>query len=110
MLRMFAGSRRTVMTTEAGTLDLRMVDSCHGGEVAGVMAVLADIGCLNMRGVLAGGRRAVMATDAVAADIAVIEPTGGPAIGGMTVVAGIDTRDMVSVFIVCMTVSAGTGY
>ena len=50
-----------------------MVDPVDRREKHFVVAVLADVGRLDMRRVLADGLGAVMATEAIARDIEVIE-------------------------------------
>jgi len=69
----FAGRYEAVMTGAASTNDLRMVDGVNRHPNVRCMAVLADIGHLNMREVLACSVNTVMATGAIARNVYVIE-------------------------------------
>lgn len=73
MLCILAGRSYAVMTGAAATQHLRMVDRVNGRPDIRVMAVFANIGCLNMRKALAGGFDTVMATDTITSDSHVIE-------------------------------------
>jgi len=57
----------------------------------GCMAILADVGGLDVSRVLARGIGAVVATGAIACDVDVIEIGGQPASGRMTVFAIVAT-------------------
>ena len=70
---MFAGRYYAVMAGAASTNDLRMVDGVNRHPDVGCMAVLADIGRLNMCEVLACSVNTVMAAGAIARDIYVIK-------------------------------------
>ena len=71
-----------------------MIDRHHRCKNIGGVAVLADIGCLNMCRVLARCVRAVMTADAIAGDIDVIKVRWQPANGAVAVIAGIAAGDM----------------
>jgi len=101
--RMFAGRRRTVMAGRADADDLRMVNSVKRCEEHTVMAILADVSCLNVPGILANGFDAVMTADAIARDIEMVEVRREPAIACMTVITSITTGD------VCWMFSRGDG-
>lgn len=74
--RLLARGRYTVMTGAAGPHDLRVIDSHHRRpEVRGV-AVLADVGRLDVCGCLAGRVGAVVAAHAVTCDVRMIECRG----------------------------------
>ena len=73
MCWMFTCRRRAVMARTASTDDLCVVDPNCRCKYVGVMAVLANVGGLNMRQALAGGGAAVMTTNAVARDADMIE-------------------------------------
>ncbi len=62
-----------VMTGSASTYDLCMVDYIHWCPNIGIVAVLTDIRCLNVCGILAGCSHAVMAVAAVINDFGMVE-------------------------------------
>lgn len=72
-----------------------MIDGKHRCEYVCVVAILANIACLDMRRILPSRFDPVMTVDAVANYVHVIEVRGQPAGGGMAVVAGIATRNVV---------------
>ncbi len=71
-----------------------MVDRNNWREAHIVMAVLADIGCLDMPRILADGLDAVVTVDAGTDNISVVKVGGYPAISCVTVVAGIAAGSM----------------
>ena len=73
MRRVLAGSDDTVMAGAAGPDHLAVIDSHHGHENVGAVAIFTDIGRLNVCQVLARCIRAVMAANAVAGNIYVVE-------------------------------------
>lgn len=79
MRRVFAGRNYAVVTGAAGANDLGMVDGVNRYPDVRRMAVLANIGRLDMRQVLARSIGAVVATGTVACDIYVIEICRQPA-------------------------------
>ena len=62
-----------------------VVDSRHVLECRGRMAILADVGGIDVRGVLARGINTVMARRTIAADIGVIEGCIGPRVCCVTI-------------------------
>ena len=101
MCRVLAGRYCAVMTGAAGTQHLRMVYRVNGHPDIRVMAVFANIGCLNMREALAGGFDTVVTTDTVAGDSYVIEIGRQPASRRVTIVTISAARDMCGVFAGC---------
>ena len=94
MRRVFTGGCCAVVAGEAGADDLRVI---HGvGRVPDdiVVAILADIGGVDMCQALAGGIGAVMTIDAVACDIGMIEVGRNPRRGRMAIVAGVAAGDV----------------
>jgi len=85
--RVLAGGRIAVMAGEAGTNDLRVIDHVGRHERHVVVAVLANIGGIDMRRVLARSLRPVVTADAVVGDVGVIKVGGDPCVGRMAVVA-----------------------
>ena len=78
-----------------------MVDGVGGRPDDVVMAVLAHVGCRDMRRVLAGGRNAVMAAGAVAGDVGVVKVCGQPCSRGVAVVAVVAAGNMCRVLAGC---------
>lgn len=97
MCRMLARRHDSVMTGCAGTEYLCVIDDEHRREDIGAVAVFADIGCLNMCGILAGGFGAIVAVDTIPRNIDVIEVCGQPAGCRMTIVAGIAACNVVGI-------------
>lgn len=89
------GCGGAVVTTVAGTENLRVIHPQYRYPRGIAMAILADIGGLDVAGMFASGRRAVVTTRTVAADAAVIEIGRHPAVGGVAQITGIVTRHMV---------------
>jgi len=92
--RVLAFGDVAIMAGEAGANNLGVID--HVGRRKGhvVVAVLADIGRIDMRWILARCIGAVMAADAVVGEIGVIEVGRDPPVGCMAVVAVITAGDM----------------
>lgn len=84
---MLAGRRRTVVTGTTGSEHLRMVDGRGRGESDRAVAVLADVGRLDMKEVFAGRGGAVMTGDASIENAGVIEPGRYPGRGRVAIVA-----------------------
>ncbi len=94
MVGVLTGRRETVMTGATGAGHLRVVDRVHRRKRIGVVAVLADVGCCNVRRGLASGVGAIVAAAAISGDIHVIEVRRRPAGGRMAVVAVVAAVDM----------------
>ena len=94
MRRVLATRRDAVMTGSASTDDLCVIDHIHRCPHIGVVAVLADIRCLNVRWVLAGSSHTVMAVTAVVYDVRVVEVGRQPANRRMAVVTVDAARDV----------------
>lgn len=74
--------------------DLGVVDGYRGYPNRRTVAVLADVGRLNMGLILAGCVRAVVAADAVTKDVHMIEICWDPTDGCVAVFAGTAARNM----------------
>jgi len=94
MRRVLATRSDAVMTGSARTNDLRVIDHIDRRPHIGVVAVLADIRCLNVRRVLAGSSHTVMAVTAVIYDVRVIEVGGEPANRRVAVITVDTARDV----------------
>ena len=81
-----------VMAGETGANNLRVIDHVGRHKRHVVVAVLADIGGIDMRWMFARRIGAVMAADAVGGDVGVIEVGRGPRTGCVAVVAVIATN------------------
>lgn len=92
--QVFACRDDTVMAGSTSADDLGVIDSHHGGENIGGVAVLANIRRLDVRQVLANCIGAVVAADTVSGDVDVVEVGGQPADRAVAVVAGIAARYM----------------
>ena len=73
MCRVLAARRDAVMTRSASANDLCVVNRAYRHPYIGVVAVFADICCLNMREVLTGSSHAIMAVAAVINDFGMVE-------------------------------------
>ena len=73
MGRMLTGGGDAVVAGATSANDLRVVDICRWGPHRWTMAVLANIGGLNVCLILAGGVGAVVTTDAITKDVQVVE-------------------------------------
>ena len=82
------------MAGETGANDLRVIDHVGRHKRHVVVAVLADIGGIDMRRMLARRIGAVMAADAVGGDVGVIEVGRDPRVGRVAVVAVVAARNV----------------
>ena len=73
MIRRLSGGPATVVATETGAHDVRMIDADYRRPPGGTMTAFTVVGGLDMLHRLAGRGRAVVAADTVAGDAAVIE-------------------------------------
>ena len=95
--RVLACGRVAVMAGEAGANDLRVIDHVGRHKRHVVVAVLADIGGIDMRRVLARSLRPVVTADAVGGDVGVIKVGRDPRVGRVAVVAVVAARNMASI-------------
>ncbi len=65
------------------------------------MAVLTEVGAVDMLGVLAGGGGAVVAGHTIAADTGMVEDRRCPGIGGVAVLTGITAGNVIGGFAEC---------
>jgi len=101
VIQVFAGCGLPIMAGHARAQDLRMVDEVGRCENNVVMAVLADIRCLDMRRILAGCLCAVMATETVAGNCIVVKIRRHPGTGRVAIVAVIAAGNMRRVLAGC---------
>lgn len=99
--RVLAGRDYAIVTRAADADDLRMVDCKRGRKYVGVMAVLAYVAGLDMRGTLTDGIRAVMAVNAATGDVQMIEVRRQPANCRVTIVTGVTAGDVCQVLASC---------
>jgi len=92
--RVFAGRRRAVMTGEAASQDMQVIDKVRGRPHDVVMTIFANIGCGDVSGSFADRVDVVVAIYAIAGDVHVIEVRGNPGNCRMTVVADIAAGNM----------------
>ena len=90
----FAGCRCAVVAGTATAQDLCMVNRRRRCENDGVVAVLTDIGGLNVLSILADRRSTIVAADAVARDTGMIEDGGQPGGRIVAIVALVVRGDM----------------
>lgn len=90
--RTFSDCRNTVVTGAARAQYLAVIDRKDRCEYIGVMAVLADVGRLNMGRALADSFRTVVAIEAATRDVDVVKIRGQPTDSRVTVVAVNATR------------------
>lgn len=90
-----AARRPAVVAAHAGADRCRVVNPRHRFPAARDMAVLADVGRLNMGRRLTGRLSAVMTAGTIARHRSVIEPTATPAVGGVAILAAIIACDVV---------------
>ena len=90
--RVFADGNRAIVAGRTDANDLRVVNPVSRCEDHAVMAVLADVGRLDMRRGFTNRISTVMAAEAVARNIDVIEVGRYPPVGRVTLVAGIAAR------------------
>ena len=114
MACVLAGCCRPIVTTATGTDHIGMIHSEYRYPGGIAVAVLTDIGRLNVSGMFAGGRGAVMATDAVTCDSGMIEIRRYPAVGGMAGLTVITALNMCSMLAngdtAVVTAEAGTDH
>ena len=98
MTRVRAGGSYAIVTGRAGAKHLRVIN-CHYGRkhIRGV-AVLANIGCQDVRWILAGRVCAVMAAHAVTRDVDVVKVGRQPGNCAVTVIAVVTTRNVGRMF------------
>ena len=89
-----AGRRVAIMAGEAGANDLRVIHHVGRRKRYVVVAILTNIGGIDVRWILARRIGAVMAADAVVSDIGVIKVGRDPPAGCMAVVAVIATGNV----------------
>ena len=94
---MFTGRGNAIVTGATATEHLCVIDGVCWRKTDRIVAVLANIGGLNMRGVLARRIGTVVTAHAIAGDIHMIEVGGRPSCGRMAVVAVDAANDMVGV-------------
>ena len=82
------------MTGAAGTQDLRVVNRENRCECRVCVAILANVGCLNVCEVLACGVGPVVTANAVADDIHVTKIRGSEGNGRMTIITIIAGRNV----------------
>ena len=101
MRRVLACRNDTVVAGAAGANNLSVVHRVSRYPNIRVVAVFANIRCLNVRQVLAGRLNAIVATRAIAGDAYVIEIRGQPADSRMAIVTIVAARDMCWMFAGC---------
>ena len=89
------------MTGKASTTDLGVIHDIDRCPDDIVVAILADIGGVDMCQVLADGIGAVVATDTIIRDVGVVEVGRNPRRGRMAIVAGIAAGKMRRVLAGC---------
>ena len=105
----FANRSQAVVARTARANDLGVINGHNRCKYIGRVAILADIGRINVPDILAGCLGAIVAAYAVAHDIQVVEIRRHPAKRAVTVVAAIATGDMSRILAGrCRTVMAGT--
>lgn len=114
VVRIFANSCNAVMTGSARAEHLRVIDGQNRNEHAAVMAVLAHVARLDVRGTLTRCVYAVMAADAIVNDAAMIEDRRLPRDRRMAIVTLVAGRNVVWRLASCLdtvvTTLAVTGY
>ena len=73
------GRDRAVMAARTSTEDLRVIDPHDGRPAKSIVAILADVGRVDVGEILTGSIDTVMAADTVIDDAAVIKECGNPA-------------------------------
>ena len=108
------GRRYAIVTRATSADDLSVVNGVDWRPNVGVMAIFADVACLNVCEILARRGAAIVAANAVIHKIRMVEVRGQPANGRVTVVAIITAGDMCRVFTdgrdAIMTGSTGAQY
>ena len=92
--RVLAGCRRAVVTGEAASQDVQVIDKVCRRPHDVVMAVFTDIGSGDVRRTFADSIDVVVTIDAISGDVHVIEVRRGPRSCCMTVITDVATRDM----------------
>ena len=92
--RIFAGRRHAVVARAAGTQYLGVVNCICGRPHIRVVAIFADVACLNVRRAFARGFSTVVAAEAIPCDVDVIEVSRQPADRRVAVVAVSAARDV----------------
>ncbi len=87
MRRMLTDCRSAVVARATCAYNLRVIHGVGRHPGIRVVAVLANIACLDMRRILARRVGAIVAAGAIAGDVDVIEVGGQPASCGVAVVA-----------------------
>lgn len=90
----FPRQQGVVMTTDAGTNDLIVIDPDQIAPSSGPVTVLTQIACGEMALPLAIRGRTVMAAGAIVGDIVMLEIGRNPDIGGVTHIALLSRLDM----------------
>ena len=90
----FAGRGYAIVTRAASADNLSVVNGVYWRPSVGVMAIFANVACLNVCEILARRRGAIVAVNAVIREIRMVEVRGQPANGRVTVVAIITAGDM----------------
>lgn len=96
--RVLAGCRCAIVAGRTGSEDLVVVHGRRRHPEVGAVAVLADIGRLQMRRAFAGGVGAVMTAEAIVDDVHMVKIRGQPGDRRMTIVTVIAAGDMPGVF------------
>ena len=96
--RVFAGCNDAVVTRITGAYYVRVIDREHRRKDIRIVAVFANIACLDMCQVLASRFHAIVAVDTISGDVQVIEIRWQPPSRGMAVVTRIPARQMIHVF------------
>ena len=96
--RVLPGGQRSIVAGRTGTKHLVVIDCRYRRPGRCAVAILANIGRLDVGRSLANGIRTVVATNAVVHDVDVVEVGGQPGNGGMAVIAIIAAGDVGRVF------------
>ena len=96
--RVLPGGDRAVMAGETGSDDLQMINHVGRRPDDVVMAVLTDVGRIDVVRPLACRLGAVVAAEAVTRDIHMIEIRRDPRVGGVAIVTVVAARDVRRVF------------
>lgn len=102
MRRVLASCGTAIVTGAAAAHYVGVVNGQHGLPNRCVVAVLADIRCLNMCRTFAGGIGAVVAAEAAADNVRVVEYSGHPSRRVMTIVTLITGNNMARRFSGCL--------
>ena len=102
MRRVLASRGDAIVTGTAAAHYVGVVNSQHGLPNRRVVAVLANIRCLNMCKTFAGGIDVVVAAEAAADNVRVVEYSWHPSSRVMTIVTLITGNDMARRFSGCL--------